>query len=85
VEVWKDGTLAGGLYGVQTEYCFSGESMFTLVSDASKVALVWLCDYLLHEGVPMIDCQMTTPHLVRFGAVEISRDEYLWRLQTGEA
>ncbi|MCG8684324.1 MAG: leucyl/phenylalanyl-tRNA--protein transferase [Desulfobacterales bacterium] len=77
VEAWQDGCLAGGLYGVSIGKSFFGESMFSKVPDASKVALVALAEYLdLHE-FDMIDCQVTTDHLLRMGAKEISRDNFI--------
>jgi leucyl/phenylalanyl-tRNA--protein transferase len=82
VEVWRDGELAGGLYGVHLGGAFFGESMFHRVRDASKVALVALVDRLRARGFTLLDTQWTTPHLEQFGAVEISRREYLRRLRT---
>ncbi|NLX17764.1 MAG: leucyl/phenylalanyl-tRNA--protein transferase [Desulfobulbus sp.] len=73
IECWHKGELAGGLYGVCLDRVFFGESMFTRVSGGSKVALVHLVQYALRTGIAMIDCQMTTEHLVRFGAREVSR------------
>ena len=81
VESWHDGRLAGGLYGVSLGRCFFGESMFTRVSDASKVALVSLVDFLKANDFDMIDCQMTTPHLLRLGAREIPRALFLSQLE----
>ncbi len=80
VEAWKDGELAGGLYGVSLGGAFFGESMFFLQRDASKVALAALCRRMTERGMPLLDVQYTTPHLVSLGAYEISRDEYLQRL-----
>ncbi|MFZ5562924.1 MAG: leucyl/phenylalanyl-tRNA--protein transferase [Thermodesulfobacteriota bacterium] len=80
VEAWRDGGLAGGLYGVSLGRCFFGESMFTGVSNASKVALVGLVEFLAARNFDMIDCQMTTAHLMRFGAVEVRRSVFLKRL-----
>lgn len=80
VEAWQEGELAGGLYGVSLGRCFFGESMFTRTSNASKAALVRLVQFLSDRGFDMIDCQMTTAHLVGFGAVEISRKLFLKRL-----
>jgi leucyl/phenylalanyl-tRNA--protein transferase len=77
VEATADGELAGGLYGVALGRCFFGESMFTRVSDASKVALVALVRTAAALGFPVIDSQVYTPHLARFGAREIPRTEYL--------
>ena len=80
VEAWQDGVLVGGLYGVAIGKCFYGESMFTKVSNASKVAFVWLVNYLKQHLFTMIDCQMTTSHMLRFGAKEISRVDFLEKL-----
>ncbi len=68
VEVWQNGALAGGLYGVAIGRVFFGESMFTRISDASKVALVHLCRTLSEQGFRLIDCQVLTGHLIRMGA-----------------
>jgi leucyl/phenylalanyl-tRNA--protein transferase len=81
VECWRDGELAGGLYGVQLGAAFFGESMFSKARDASKVALVHLVDGLIRGGFMLLDTQFLTSHLARFGAVEIPRDEYLLELQ----
>ncbi len=80
VETWYGKDLAGGLYGVAIGRCFFGESMFTYVSNASKTALVYLVTRLAREGFYMLDCQMTTAHLLRFGAEEIPRDRFLDQL-----
>jgi leucyl/phenylalanyl-tRNA--protein transferase len=80
VEVWQAGKLAGGLYGVHLGGAFFGESMFHRVTDASKVALVSLVDRLARRGFTLLDTQWVTPHLEQFGAVEISRADYLLRL-----
>lgn len=77
VEVWKDGKLAGGLYGVALGGAFFGESMFHYVTDASKVALVTLVDRLRERGFTLLDTQWTTEHLEQFGAIEIPRARYL--------
>jgi leucyl/phenylalanyl-tRNA--protein transferase len=81
VETWKGDTLAGGLYGVAIRGAFFGESMFSRVENASKVALVYLVGRMKERGFTLLDTQYTTPHLLRFGAREISRDEYLKRLE----
>jgi leucyl/phenylalanyl-tRNA--protein transferase len=81
VETWIDGKLVGGLYGVALGRAFFGESMFTRVSDASKVALVVLARQLQHWGFGVIDCQMNTAHLASFGAREIPRAEFTRRLR----
>lgn len=77
VEAWQNKTLVGGLYGLSIGRCFFGESMFCRVSNASKVALVKLVEYLKTFEFAFIDCQITTAHLVRLGAREISRSRYL--------
>src|SRR5690606_14592133 len=76
VEAWQDGRLAGGLYGVRIGAAFFGESMFTRVRDASKVALVHLVARLRAGGFRLLDTQFTTEHLKRFGAVEVDRRQY---------
>jgi leucyl/phenylalanyl-tRNA--protein transferase len=80
VEVWRDGVLAGGLYGVVLGAAFCGESMFSRVSGASKVALASLVDRLRARGFAILDTQWVTPHLENFGACEIPRSEYLEKL-----
>ncbi len=80
VESWRDGALVGGLYGVVLGGAFFGESMFSLETDASKVALVHLVERLRTRGFSLLDTQFLTPHLKSFGAIEIPRDEYRWRL-----
>ncbi|MHC1742205.1 MAG: leucyl/phenylalanyl-tRNA--protein transferase [Syntrophobacteraceae bacterium] len=77
VECWEGDTLAGGLYGVSLGRIFFGESMFALKPDASKVAFAHLVDRLRGHGCVLIDCQVTTEHLKRFGAREIPRDLFL--------
>ena len=81
LETWRDGALVGGLYGVAIGGAYFGESMFHRVTDASKVALVALMEHLRRRGYVLIDTQWSTPHLERFGAVEIPRAEYLERLE----
>jgi leucyl/phenylalanyl-tRNA--protein transferase len=81
VEAWHDGRLAGGLYGVALRGAFFGESMFHCVSDASKAALVALVERLRERQFVLLDVQFQTPHLRRFGAVEIPRPEYERRLR----
>jgi len=80
VECWQDGAFAGGLYGVALGGAFFGESMVTRVRDASKVALVHLVERLRAGGFSLLDTQMTTPHLARFGVVEIQRAAFERRL-----
>jgi len=77
VEAYADGALAGGLYGVALGGAFMGESMFTVQRDASKVCLAFLVERLKKRGYLLLDTQFITPHLQTFGAVEISRQEYL--------
>jgi leucyl/phenylalanyl-tRNA--protein transferase len=77
VEAWKEGTLAGGLYGVAVGGVFFGESMFHRVTDASKIALVALVEHLRAQKFALLDTQWLTPHLQQFGGIEISRDHYL--------
>lgn len=81
-ETWRDGRLVGGLYGVAFGRMFCGESMFSLERDASKVALSRLCEELQARGYDLVDCQMTTPHLLSLGARTIPRREYVERLAT---
>lgn len=80
VEARLDGRLVGGLYGVSIGGAFFGESMFSLVNDASKAALVHLAAALRSWSFSCIDCQLTTEHLVRMGAREVPRPEFLERL-----
>ncbi|RFB80368.1 leucyl/phenylalanyl-tRNA--protein transferase [Methylovirgula sp. 4M-Z18] len=80
VEVWQDGELAGGLYGVVLGGAFFGESMFHRVRDASKIALVHLAARLVAGGFTLLDTQFVTPHLASLGAVEIPRATYHRRL-----
>jgi leucyl/phenylalanyl-tRNA--protein transferase len=82
VECWHNGQLAGGLYGVCLDRIFFGESMFTRITDASKVALAMLVHLALEHGIALIDCQMTTAHLLRFGARELSREAFQAELDT---
>jgi leucyl/phenylalanyl-tRNA--protein transferase len=81
VEAWQDDMLVGGLYGVGIGQAFFGESMFTRVTDASKAAFVTMVRIFVERGVGLIDCQMRTEHLARFGAREIPRSEFLARVQ----
>ena len=80
VETWRDGRLAGGLYGVSLGGAFFGESMFSVEREASKVALVHLVARLRHGGYALLDAQFMTEHLSQFGAVEIARSDYRNRL-----
>jgi leucyl/phenylalanyl-tRNA--protein transferase len=81
IEVWQGDVLAGGLYGVAIGGFFAGESMFTRLRDASKVALVYLVERLRERGFQLFDTQFVTEHTTRLGAVEIPRKDYLKRLQ----
>lgn len=81
VEAWRDGQLAGGLYGVSLGGAFFGESMFTRARDASKVCLVKLIERLNQRGYELLDTQATTEHLRRFGAIDVPAAEYLNRLR----
>jgi leucyl/phenylalanyl-tRNA--protein transferase len=76
VEVWQDDALVGGLYGVHLGRAFFGESMFSRARDASKIALVYLVARLIYGGFALLDTQFVTGHLARFGAIEVSRDEF---------
>ena len=80
VETWQHGRLVGGLYGVTLGGAFFGESMFSQVADASKIALWSLVRMLTERGFLLLDTQFLTPHLASLGACEISRDEYLCML-----
>ncbi len=77
IEVWEGEQLVGGLYGVTIARCFFGESMFSLVPSASKIALIYLAKLLEEYGGVMIDCQFETPHLKSMGGKYISYDEYM--------
>lgn len=81
IEAWHKGELAGGLYGIALGGCFFGESMFSKISDASKVAFVTLVEHLRTRSFHMIDCQVTTDHLKRFGAREIPRSDFLSQIK----
>jgi leucyl/phenylalanyl-tRNA---protein transferase len=80
VETWRDGRLIGGLYGVAIGGAFFGESMFSHITDASKIALAHACRFLGARGFGIIDCQMETAHLASLGARPIPRREYLARI-----
>jgi leucyl/phenylalanyl-tRNA--protein transferase len=81
LEVWDQGLLAGGIYGVALKRAFFGESMFHKLSGASKVALVYLVRRLQEQGFYFLDCQQSSRHLQGFGAREISRREFLQLLK----
>jgi len=80
VEVWEDGRLGGGVYGITLGGAFFGESMFSRATDASKVALAYLVDRLRENGFVLFDTQFSTPHLASLGAIEIPRTDYRDRL-----
>jgi leucyl/phenylalanyl-tRNA--protein transferase len=82
VETWRNNELVGGLYGVALGGVFFGESMFSRERDASKVALVRLCEELKARSISVIDCQMATPHLLSLGAKLVSRRQFVGLLQT---
>ena len=81
VEVWEGDRLVGGLYGVTLGRCFIGESMFSLVPSASKLALIFIAEFMQENGGLMIDCQIETPHLKSMGGRIIPYTEYMKILQ----
>ena len=81
VEVWQNEELVGGLYGIDLGHVFCGESMFSLVSNASKVAFIALVNQLKKEKYSLLDCQVYNPHLESLGCREIKRDEFMEILQ----
>ena len=83
VECWIGEKLVGGLYGIALGTVFFGESMFSMRTDASKVALATLMENLSRWGFTMVDCQVSSDHLFRLGAVEIPRNEFIQRLESG--
>lgn len=86
IEVWSDGILVGGLYGLSFGSGFFGESMFSHATDASKIGFMTMVAHLHQWGFHFIDCQVHTDHLERFGAYHIPRDEYLaWLVDALEA
>jgi leucyl/phenylalanyl-tRNA--protein transferase len=84
VEVWDGDQLAGGLYGVDAGGVFTGESMFHVAPNASKLALLFLIDHLRARGATWLDCQVMTDHMAALGAREIPRTEFLDRLATAQ-
>jgi len=84
-ETYLDGHLVGGLYGVRIAGLFAGESMFSAATDASKVALVSLVDWLNQSGATLLDVQWTTPHLASVGAIDVPRSQYLEMLAAAVA
>lgn len=81
-ELWVDGCLVGGAYGVSIGRMFYGESMFSRITDGSKIALAYLVHFLKSNGVSMIDCQQETAHLASLGAIPISRSEFMTHLRS---
>lgn len=80
VEVYDQGRLVGGLYGIAIGGTFCGESMFSLVADASKIGFFFLTSHLIQLEFDLIDCQIMNPYLSQLGAYEISRNDFLYRL-----
>lgn len=80
-EVWFEDKLVGGAYGVAIGHMFYGESMFSRVSDGSKIALAYLLDFVRSHGVTMIDCQQETSHLATLGATPIARTDFIRHIQ----
>ncbi|MBT8050342.1 MAG: leucyl/phenylalanyl-tRNA--protein transferase [Gammaproteobacteria bacterium] len=76
LEVWTEGKLAGGIYGIAIGSAFFGESMFSGQADGSKIALIALCKLLTRSRIGLLDCQVSNPHLIRMGAVEIDRERF---------
>ena len=85
VEVWRDGELVGGLYGIDAGGAFTGESMFHRQTDMSKLALLFLIDHLRGRGATWLDCQVMTPHMEAMGAREIPRAKFLDMLAAAQA
>lgn len=77
VEVWQNNELVGGLYGIDLGHVFCGESMFHTMSNASKVAFVWLIEKLKNENYQLLDCQVYNEHLAHLGAFEIDRADFM--------
>lgn len=77
VEAWQEGQLVGGLYGMVSGSCFSGESMFSKKSNAGKICFIELCRRLDYWGIPIIDCQIYNPYLASLGAYRVSRDRFM--------
>ena len=85
IEAWEDGELVGGLYGVDAGGVFTGESMFHVRPNASKLALLFLIEHLRARGAAFIDCQVMTPHMEALGAREITRSRFLDMLAHAQA
>ena len=84
IEVWQNNELVGGLYGVDLGHVFCGESMFSKVPNASKMAFVWLVNYLKENNYKLLDCQVHNDHLEKLGAIEISRALFMRVLKSKE-
>lgn len=83
VEIWRDGSLVGGVYGVAIGRMFFGESMFSAADNGSKMALYWLCRFMNSHDMPLLDCQVGSAHLESLGAVEMARPQFIeavWQL-----
>jgi leucyl/phenylalanyl-tRNA--protein transferase len=85
VEVWMEGKLVGGLYGIDLGHIFCGESMFSKATNASKAAFIYLCRKLNAEGYRLLDCQIYNDHLASLGAREIPRADFMSLLQTASS
>jgi leucyl/phenylalanyl-tRNA--protein transferase len=85
IESWYQGELAGGIYGIRLGEIFFGESMFSLLGNGSKVAISALVYTALQEGISLLDCQVSSPHLASLGMTEIPRDAFLQRLAANTA
>ena len=85
IEVWLQGVLVGGLYGVSVGNVFCGESMFSFETNGSKIAFHALVRHMQQINAAFIDCQMLTPHLQSLGCVEVSRDEFLGLLESNKS
>ena len=83
IEIWKNQSLVGGIYGLSLESVFFAESMFSAMQNASKIALIYLLAKLKHEQFKLFDVQYITPHLSSMGGIEISKKEYLNSLKCG--
>ncbi|MDC5854284.1 leucyl/phenylalanyl-tRNA--protein transferase [Vibrio europaeus] len=80
VEVWRGDELIGGLYGISIGQVFCGESMFSLETNASKIALWYFCRHFEQHGGKLIDCQVLNPHLASLGAIELNREDFIQTL-----
>ena len=80
VEVWDGSDLVGGIYGVHVGGIFCGESMFSRVDNGSKIAIAHLCQWMVAEGLEILDCQLVNPHLLSLGAISMPRADFLARL-----